>query len=214
MEITVADHPLIAHKLTLLRDANTNQLQFRQLMDELVLLLAYSATENLELETRPTLTPMGEMLGHQVKGPLPLILPILRAGLGMLPAMTQVLPNAQVGLLGIKRDENTLRPEIYANRLPQDLHGRHILLLDPMLATGGTVIDSLDYVLDHGANAVTCLFLLAAPEGLEAVSRHVSSVWKDRKVRLVLASIDEKLNDDAFIMPGLGDAGDRLFGKI
>ena len=212
MEITVANHPLIAHKVTLLRDINTTSSQFRQLVEELVTLLTFEATKSLATEEVEVETPLTKTTGTRLAKPTPLIIPILRAGLGMLSGITKLLPDAEVGFLGIKRNEETLQPETYANRLPDDLTGRQVILIDPMLATGGTLNDSLDYAFERGAKSATCICLLGAPEGVDAVSKHVVDKWPDKQVSIHLAALDEKLNDIGYIVPGLGDAGDRLYG--
>lgn len=213
MEITVADHPLIAHKVTLLRDVTTSSSQFRQLVEELVTLLTFEATKSLAIENVEVTTPLTTTTGVRLAKPTPLIIPILRAGLGMLSGITKLLPDAEVGFLGIKRNEETLQPETYANRLPDDLSGRQVILIDPMLATGGTLNDSIDYAFERGAKSAICICLLGAPEGVEAVSSHVIARWPDRTVSIHLAALDEKLNDVGYIVPGLGDAGDRLYGN-
>ncbi len=208
MRVTVADHPLITHKLTVLRDKNTPSPVFRQLVEELVTLLAYEATRDVRVEPVEIETPVTKTVGVKLSRPRPIIVPILRAGLGMLEGIIKLLPTAQVGFLGIKRDEETLQPFTYANRLPEDLNGRQVYIIDPMLATGGTLIDSIDYVFERGATEVTAICLIGAPEGVEAVRDHVGS----RNVNLVLGAMDEKLNEVGYIVPGLGDAGDRLYG--
>jgi uracil phosphoribosyltransferase len=208
MRVTVADHPLITHKLTVLRDKNTPSPVFRQLVEELVTLLAYEATRDVRVESVEIETPVTKTTGVKLSRPRPIIVPILRAGLGMLDGIIKLLPTAQVGFLGIKRNEETLQPFTYANRLPDDLNGRQVYIIDPMLATGGTLIDSIDYVFERGATEVTAICLIGAPEGVEAVRAHVGS----RNVNLVLGAMDEKLNEVGYIVPGLGDAGDRLYG--
>ena len=208
MRIHVADHPLITHKLTVLRDKNTPSPVFRQLVEELVTLLAYEATREVKTTEVTIETPVTKTNGRKLSKPRPIIIPILRAGLGMLEGIVKLLPTAEVGFLGIKRNEETLQPYTYANRLPDDLTGRQVYIIDPMLATGGTLIDSIDYVFEKGATDITCICLLGAPEGLAALEKHLG----DRDVKIVLGALDEKLNELGYIVPGLGDAGDRLYG--
>ena len=208
MRVTVVDHPLITHKLTVLRDKNTPSPVFRQLVEELVTLLAYEATRDVRVESVEIETPVTKTTGVRLSRPRPIIVPILRAGLGMLEGIIKLLPTAQVGFLGIKRDEETLEPHTYANRLPEDLNGRQVYIIDPMLATGGTLIDSIAYVLERGALEVICICLIGAPEGVAAVEAAVG----DANVTIVLGSLDSHLNEKGYIVPGLGDAGDRLFG--
>ena len=212
MRIEVIDHPLVAHKLTLLRDENTPSPVFRQLVDELVTLLAYEATRDARVEEITIKTPVAETTGVHLSLPTPIVVPILRAGLGMLEGMAKLLPSAEIGFLGLRRDEETLEVFTYANRLPDDLSGRQCYVLDPMLATGATLIDSINYLLERGARDVTCVCLLGAPEGIEHVQQHLSDV--EPPVTLVLGAIDEKLNEQGYIVPGLGDAGDRLYGVV
>ena len=208
MRIHVADQPLITHKLTVLRDKNTPSPVFRQLVEELVTLLAYEATREVKTTEVTIETPVTQTKGRKLSKPRPIIIPILRAGLGMLEGIVKLLPTAEVGFLGIKRNEETLQPYTYANRLPDDLTGRQVYIIDPMLATGGTLIDSIDYVFEKGATDITCICLLGAPEGLEALEKHLG----DKDVKIVLGALDEKLNELGYIVPGLGDAGDRLYG--
>ena len=196
----------------MLRDVNTTSSQFRQLVEELVTLLTFEATKSLAVEDVRVTTPLTETTGVRLAKPTPVIIPILRAGLGMLSGITKLLPEAEVGFLGIKRNEETLQPETYANRLPDDLSGRQVILIDPMLATGGTLSDSIDYAFERGAKSAICICLLGAPEGVEAVSKHVTSQWAENSVSIHLAALDEKLNEIGYIVPGLGDAGDRLYG--
>lgn len=211
MRLHVADHPLISHKLTVLRDQDTPQPTFRLLVDELVTLLAYEATRDVRTLEVEVTTPVASTVGIKLADPKPIVVPILRAGLGMLAGMTRLLPTAEVGFLGLQRDEKTLKAITYANRLPEDLSGRQCYVLDPMLATGGTLVASIDYLFERGARDVTCICLIAAPEGLEMVEKHVG----DRAdVTVVVAALDERLNDKAYIVPGLGDAGDRLYGLV
>ena len=211
MRLHVADHPLVAHKLTVLRDVSTPSPTFRLLVDELVTLLAYEATRDVRTEPIDIVTPVAPTTGTKLADPQPIVVPILRAGLGMLDGMTRVLPTAEVGFLGMQRDEETLEAITYANRLPDDLSGRQCFLLDPMLATGGTLVAAIDYLLQRGARDVTAVCLLAAPEGLAVVEKFVG----DRAdVKVVVAAVDERLNEKAYIVPGLGDAGDRLYGIV
>lgn len=211
MHLHVADHPLIDHKVTVLRDASTPSPTFRLLVDELVTLLAYEATRHVRVVEREVTTPLTDTVGTRIADPAPLIVPILRAGLGMLDGMTRLLPSAEVGFLGLKRDEETLEAITYANRLPEDLSGRQVFILDPMLATGGSLVAAIEYVLQRGATDVTCVCLLAAPEGIE----HVRGAVGDRAdVSIVVACVDERLNEVGYIVPGLGDAGDRLYGVV
>ncbi len=208
MRVHIADHPLITHKLTVLRDKNTPSPVFRQLVEELVTLLAYEATRDVRVDRVVIETPVTSADGVRLSRPRPIIIPILRAGLGMLDGIVKLLPTAEVGFLGIKRNEETLQPFTYANRLPDDLTNRQVFIIDPMLATGGTLIDSIDYVFERGATDVTAICLLGAPEGLAAVEAHVHG----KDVKVVLGALDEKLNEHGYIVPGLGDAGDRLYG--
>ena len=212
MRLHVADHPLVTHKVTVLRDQTTPSPQFRLLVEELVTLLAYEATRHVRVEEVLVTTPLTTTKGLRISKPRPLIVPILRAGLGMLEGITKLLPSAEVGFLGIKRNEETLEPFTYAERLPDDLSGRQVFIIDPMLATGGTLMDSIDYVFERGAEDVTCICLLGAPEGVAAVEKHVQEKWAGRDVTVVLGALDEKLNSVGYIVPGLGDAGDRLYG--
>ncbi|WP_159798453.1 uracil phosphoribosyltransferase [Puerhibacterium puerhi] len=211
MRLHVADHPLVAHKLTVLRDRTTPSATFRQLVDELVTLLAYEATRHVRVEPHEIETPVTTTTGVKLSAPSPIVVPILRAGLGMLEGMTRLLPTAEVGFLGLQRDETTYEAVTYANRLPDDLTGRQVFLLDPMLATGGTLVAAIDYVTQRGARDVTCVCLLAAPEGLKVVEEAMA----DRvDVQVVVASVDERLDENKYIVPGLGDAGDRLYGIV
>ncbi|MFT3943944.1 MAG: uracil phosphoribosyltransferase [Ancrocorticia sp.] len=211
MRIEVIDHPLVAHKLTLLRDENTPSPVFRQLVDELVTLLAYEATRDARVEEVTIKTPVAETTGVHLSLPTPIVVPILRAGLGMLEGMAKLLPSAEIGFLGLRRDEETLEVFTYANRLPDDLSGRQCYVLDPMLATGATLIDSINYLLERGARDVTCVCLLGAPEG---VKRLEEAICDRANVTIFMAALDDHLNEKGYIVPGLGDAGDRLYGVI
>jgi uracil phosphoribosyltransferase len=210
MRVHVADHPLITHKLTVLRDKNTPSPTFRALAEELVTLLAYEATRNVRTTPVTVETPVAPAKGLALAEPRPLVVPILRAGLGMLEGMVKLVPTAEVGFLGMVRNEETLQPDIYAERLPSDLADRQCFVLDPMLATGGSLIAAIEYLFARGAVDVTAVCLIGAPEGLEAVRR----ATEGREVTIVLGALDEKLNEVGYIVPGLGDAGDRLYGTV
>ncbi|WP_127128337.1 uracil phosphoribosyltransferase [Georgenia sp. SYP-B2076] len=211
MRLHVADHPLIAHKLTVLRDRDTESPTFRLLVDELVTLLAYEATRDVRVQPVEITTPVAATVGTHLAAPRPIVVPILRAGLGMLEGMTRLLPTAEVGFLGMQRDERTFETITYANRLPEDLSGRQCYVLDPMLATGHTLIAAINYLLEKGARDVTAICLLAAPEGLRTLDEAIG----DRgEVTIVTAAVDERLDENKYIVPGLGDAGDRLYGVV
>jgi uracil phosphoribosyltransferase len=210
MRTLLADHPLVTHKLTLLRDESTDTATFRILTDELVTLLAYEATREVRVSEVFVTTPVGEATGLRLSDPKPLIVPVLRAGIGMLDGMTRLLPMASVGFVGMVRDEESLVASTYANRLPARLDGREVFVLDPMLATGGTLLTVITSLCDRGAAVVTAICLLAAPEGLAKLD----AAFPDDSVRVITGAIDDRLNDKGYIVPGLGDAGDRLFGEV
>ena len=212
MRVHVADHPLIAHKLTYLRDKRTDSPTFRRLAEELVTLLAYEATREVRTEPFEIETPVAPTTGIKLSNPKPLVVPILRAGLGMLEGMVRLLPSAEVGFLGMQRNEETLEAITYANRLPDDLSGRQCYVLDPMLATGGTLVDAIRYLVERGADDITAVTLLAAPEGIKAVEEALADL--DMPITLVTGALDERLNEHGYIVPGLGDAGDRLYGVV
>lgn len=212
MRTLVIDHPLVAHKLSRLRREETSSATFRLLAEELVTLLAYEATENLIVEPVEITTPVAKTMGKEMAEPRPLVVPILRAGLGMLNGMMKLMPTAEVGFLGLVRDEESLTASIYADRLPADIHSRQVFVLDPMLATGGTLIAAIDILLDRGARDVTAICLLAAPEGVARVE--AAYAGGDADVTIVVAGMDERLNEKGYIVPGLGDAGDRLYGTV
>ena len=208
MRIHVLDHPLVAHKLSTLRDERTDSPTFRRLTDELVTLLAYEATRDVRTEEVEITTPVAVTTGVRLSYPRPLVVPILRAGLGMLDGMTRLLPTAEVGFLGMVRNEETLEASTYATRMPDDLSGRQVYVLDPMLATGGTLVAAVRLLIERGADDVTAICLLAAPEGLAVLERELDGL----PVTLVTAAVDDHLNENGYIVPGLGDAGDRLYG--
>ncbi len=210
VELCIVDHPLVAHKLTTLRDQTTDSPTFRRLTDELVTLLAYEATRDVRVRPHTVQTPVAPADGVRLSAPRPMVVPILRAGLGMLEGMTRLIPTAEVGFLGMVRNETTLQVSTYAERLPDDLSGRQCYVLDPMLATGGSLAAAIRFLVDRGADHITCITLLAAPEGVASVS----SLLENLQVpcTLVTAAVDERLNEVGYIVPGLGDAGDRLYG--
>jgi uracil phosphoribosyltransferase len=205
MQVTVVDHPLAAQLLTRLREQATDRAGFRRAMDDLSGILVYEASRNIEVEAFDIDTPMGPATGTRLSRP-PLVVPVLRAGLGMLGGVLRHLPETDTGFIGVSRNEETFAPEPYMNSVPEQLAGRPVLVLDPMLATGGSMEHSCRILAERGAGPLTAVCVLAAPEGITRLdsSRLVAHV--------VTASIDERLNDQAYILPGLGDAGDRLFG--
>ncbi|TGN63072.1 uracil phosphoribosyltransferase [Nocardioides eburneiflavus] len=210
MRLHVVNHPLVSHKLTVLRDQDTDSPTFRRLTDELVTLLAYEATREVRVAPLDIITPVGPTTGVYLAQPKPMVVPILRAGLGMLDGMMRLLPTAEVGFLGMVRNEETLAASTYAERLPEDLSGRQCYVLDPMLATGGTLAAAIRFLTDRGADDITAICLLAAPEGVANLEKDLEDL--DVPVAVVTAALDEKLNDKGYIVPGLGDAGDRLYG--
>lgn len=205
MDTLVVDHPLAAQHLTRLRDEQTDRAGFRHASDELAGMLLYEATRNLEVQEVEVRTPLTSTTGVRVARP-PLVVPVLRAGLGMLGPVLRLLPGSDTGFIGVSRDESTHEPEPYMNSVPDDLDGRPILALDPMLATGGSMLYTCSLLADRNAGPITVACILAAPEGVERLDA------SGLVTQLVTASIDDRLDDDAFIVPGLGDAGDRLFG--
>lgn len=210
MQVQIADHPLVSHKLSILRDKDTPSPVFRALTSELVTLLAYEATRNIRVEQQTIITPVQSTTGMKLAKPRPVVVPILRAGLGMLEGMVALLPSAEVGFLGMVRDEETLQPSVYAERLPENLSGRQCFVLDPMLATGGSLLQAIRFLAAKGASEITAVCLLGAPEGLAALEKGTTGL----SVTVVLGALDEKLNSKGFIVPGLGDAGDRLYGTV
>jgi uracil phosphoribosyltransferase len=212
MKVHVANHPLISHKLTVLRDHKTDSPTFRRLVEELVTLLAYEATREVRVETVEIVTPVQPTTGVKLAHPRPVVVPILRAGLGMLEGMSRLIPTAEIGFLGMVRDEKTLKASTYANRLPEDLSGRQCFVLDPMLATGGTLIAAINFLIERGATEITAICILSAPEGIAVLE----DAFKNSGVpiNLVTGALDERLNENGYIVPGLGDAGDRLYGVV
>ena len=212
MKIHIASHPLITHKLTLLRDENTPSPTFRSLTEEIVSLLAYEAMRDIKTQTVSVKTPVAMAKGAQLTKPSPVVVPILRAGLGMLEGMSRLIPTAEIGFLGMVRDEKTLKASTYANRLPDDLTNRQCFILDPMLATGGTLVAAIEFLAQKGATDITMICILASPEGIAVLEK--AFMGSNLSLKLVIGAQDEKLNDKGYIVPGLGDAGDRLYGVV
>jgi uracil phosphoribosyltransferase len=212
VKIHIADHPLITHKLTVLRDERTDSPTFRRLTEEIVTLLAYEATREVKVESVNVKTPVAMAQGLHLAKPKPVVVPILRAGLGMLEGMSRLIPTAEIGFLGMVRDEKTLQATTYANRLPEDLTGRQCYILDPMLATGGTLVAAIEFLLAKGATDITAICILAAPEGIAVLDKAFAN--SKVAIKLVTGALDEKLNEHGYIVPGLGDAGDRLYGVV
>ena len=212
MKIHVADHPLITHKLTVLRDERTDSPTFRRLTEEIVTLLAYEATREVKVDQVNVKTPVAMAQGLHLAKPKPVVVPILRAGLGMLEGMSRLIPTAEIGFLGMVRDEKTLQAKTYANRLPEDLTGRQCYILDPMLATGGTLVAAIEFLLAKGATDITAICILAAPEGIAVLEKAFAN--STIAIKLVTGALDQKLNEHGYIVPGLGDAGDRLYGVV
>ncbi len=204
--VVVIDHPLIQHKLSIIRDKETGPKEFRELVNEIAMLMAYEVTRDLPTEEVEVETPIARARCRRLAGEKIGLVPILRAGLGMVQGILNLYPTARVGHIGLYRDPETLKPVEYYCKLPTDLGERELLVLDPMLATGGSVVASLDLIKRHGGKRIKLLCLLAAPEGVKAVQE------AHPDVDIYLAALDERLNEHAYIVPGLGDAGDRLFG--
>lgn len=198
-------HPLVKHKLTVLRNAVTQHKQFRELVSEITMLLGYESMKNLDIEPLQVETPLAGTIGARLKNDI-VIIPILRAGVGMLDGMLNLVPNARVGFMGIYRDHETKEPVTYYEKLPQDLHSPSFFIIDPMLATGGSIISTIDLLKEKGFDDITVIAILSAPEGI----KFVEEAHPD--VKIYTGSIDECLDENKFIVPGLGDAGDRLFG--
>ena len=204
--VFVMDHPLIQHKLSILRNKNTGSKQFRELVSEIAMLMCYESTRDLPLTDCTIETPMAKMKAKKLKGRKLAFVPILRAGLGMVDGVLSLVPAAKVGHIGMYRDPDTHEPVDYYCKLPSDLPDRDVIVLDPMLATGGSAIDAVDKVKSFGPKRIKFMCIIAAPEGLEAFSK------AHPDVPVYCAGLDEKLNDHCYIVPGLGDAGDRIFG--
>ncbi|KRQ87746.1 Uracil phosphoribosyltransferase [Caloramator mitchellensis] len=204
--VTIIDHPLIQHKLSIMRDKNTGSKDFRELLEEIAMLMAYEVTRNFQLEEVEIETPICLTKAKMLTGKKVAIVPILRAGLGMVDGMLKLIPAAKVGHIGLYRDPETLKPVEYYCKLPSDISERDIILVDPMLATGGSASDGIHLLKEKGAKNIKLMCLIAAPEGIEAVLNDHPDV------EIYVAAVDEYLNDHGYIVPGLGDAGDRIFG--
>ncbi|SHE97200.1 uracil phosphoribosyltransferase [Seinonella peptonophila] len=204
--VQTLDHPLIQHKLTLLRDRTTGTKEFRMLVEEVSMLMAYEITRLMPLREVEIETPITKTKGYLIAGKKMSLVPILRAGLGMVDGMLSILPAAKVGHIGLYRDPKTLKPVEYYSKMPQDLPEREVIVLDPMLATGGSVCQAIHMLKGWGAEQIKFVCLLAAPEGLERLHK------EHPEIMVYTAAIDERLNEKSYIVPGLGDAGDRLFG--
>ena len=206
MNVNVMTHPLIQHKVTLIRSVETGTKDFRELLEEIALLMGYEITRDLPLEDVKVQTPLVEAIGKQIAGKKVGIVPILRAGLGMVNGLLELMPMAKVGHVGMYRDPETLQPVEYYCKLPSDLADRRIIVTDPMLATGGSAAAAISLLKEKGAKEIQLMCLVAAPEGVEVVNK------AHPDARIYVAALDEKLNDHGYILPGLGDAGDRIFG--
>lgn len=206
--LSIVGHPLVQHKLSLMRDENCSSNDFRRLLKEITLLMGYEVTRDLALTTRQITTPLTTIDAPVLDGKKPVLVPILRAGLGMLDGMTELMPSARIGHIGVYRDEATLQPVEYLVRLPGDMEGRKVIMIDPMLATGNSAVYAVKILIDNGVPAkdISFLSLLAAPEGVTNFLKHYP------EIKVYTASLDSHLNEHGYIVPGLGDAGDRQFG--
>lgn len=205
-KVIECSHPLVQHKLAILRNVNTGAKDFRELVTEITMLMGYEVTRDLPLEKRMIKTPMGDAEVNMISGKKIGIVPILRAGLGMVDGFLNLIPAAKVGHIGMYRDPETFKPVTYYCKMPEDVSKRQIIVVDPMLATGGSAIDAINELKEMGVKSIKLANIIAAPEGIEAVQK------AHPDVDIFVASIDERLNDHKYIIPGLGDAGDRLFG--
>lgn len=205
-KVTVLDHPLIKHKLSIIRNTSTGTNEFRKVVTEISQLMCYEVCRDLELEEFELETPLEKTTGYKLAGKKLGLVPILRAGLGMVDGMLSLIPSAKVGHIGMYRDHDTLKPVPYYSKLPSDVEDREIFVLDPMLATGGSAIDAIDELKSQGCKSIRLINIVAAPEGVKAVQE------AHPDVDIYVAALDRELNDIAYILPGLGDAGDRLFG--
>ena len=206
MEVIELKHPLVEHKLAILRDKRTGTKEFREIVSELATLLCYEAMKDAKMEEVEIETPIQKMKTRKINEDNYAFVPILRAGTGMLDGIIQVVPNAKIGHIGMYRDEETFKPNVYFFKVPKDINRREVLILDPMLATGGSGLDAIELLKEKGVTKIKFLCIIAAPEGIKLIQE------KHPDVQIFAATIDEKLNKSAYIVPGLGDAGDRIFG--
>ena len=206
--VTITNHPLIQHKLSILRDKNTGSKEFRTLISEIAMLECYEATRDLPLKEIEVETPVATAKAHDIAGKKMAIVPILRAGLGMVDGIHALIPSAKVGHIGMYRDHETLQPHSYYCKMPQDIEERDVIVLDPMLATGGSAIDAISQIKEFHPKSIKFMGIIAAPEGLEALQK------AHPDVDIYCAGLDDHLNEFGYIVPGLGDAGDRIFGTI
>mgnify|MGYP000401616429 CR=1 FL=1 len=205
-KVQVMDHPLIQHKVNYIRRKEVGSKEFREIVGEIAALMCYEATRDLKLQDVEIETPICKMVGKELSGKKLAVVPILRAGLGMVDGMLSMIPAAKVGHIGLFRDPKTLEPVEYYCKLPADCEEREVFVTDPMLATGGSAVDAVRMIKQHGGKKIKCMFVIAAPEGLERLHR------EHPDVQIYVGHLDRELNDHAYICPGLGDAGDRIFG--
>lgn len=206
--VTIFDHPLIQHKISILRSKDTDRKNFRELVDEITMFMCFDALRDLPLKEVEVETPLTKTICKELDGEAIAVVPILRAGLGMVSGILNMVPNAAVGHIGLYRDEETLEPHEYYCKLPKKIDERQIILLDPMLATGGSAVAAVDFIKQHGGKKIKFMCMIAAPEGMETLTK------AHPDIDIYCAQMDEKLNERGYIMPGLGDAGDRLFGTL
>ena len=204
--ITICDHPLLKHKISILRNKETGTNEFRNIVGEIAMFVGYEALRGLELEDVPVETPLETAMCPTIAGKKPAVIPILRAGLGMVDGILKLMPTAKIGHIGLYRDEETFEPKEYYCKLPTNIDQRKIFVVDPMLATGGSAISAIDFIKQHGGKDISFLCVIAAPEGLEKLHK------AHPDLKIFVGNLDRCLNDKAYILPGLGDAGDRIFG--
>lgn len=204
--ITICDHPLLKHKVSILRNKNTGTNEFRTVVEEIAMLIGYEALRDLEIENVPVETPLETAMCPVIAGKKPALVPILRAGLGMVDGVLKLMPAAKIGHIGLYRDEETFEPKEYYCKLPEPIDQRKIFVVDPMLATGGSAVAAIDFIKQHGGKDITFMCVIAAPEGVERLHK------AHPDVKIFVGNLDRGLNEKAYILPGLGDAGDRIFG--